>query len=323
MRECIQTDNPLISVVMAVYNPNMQWLREQLKSINSQTYRPLELIICDDCSTTVTVDDIRRMAEDCVTSIRFVVEKNESNIKSNKTFERLTKEAKGDYIAYCDQDDIWKPNKIEVLYDIAQNTGAILVCSDVCIIDENGNETAKSITKVRKRHKMLSGENLTDCLLYRNFVMGCTSLIKSETAKSAIPFPENMVHDHWLALFASVKGRIEYCKEPLINYRIHGNNQTLVLSGVNTKDDYYKIRIQKFCDRVSEINNRLNLESGKRAAEWANARINYFNKEKNAFSELWKLRKADISTSLFEIIMLRMPDFLFKMCIAAIKKGIV
>ena len=53
MNECMGIDKPLISIVMAVYEPNMQWLKELLLSLESQTYPNLELILRDDCSPHV------------------------------------------------------------------------------------------------------------------------------------------------------------------------------------------------------------------------------------------------------------------------------
>lgn len=323
MKECMQTDKPLISVVMATYNPNMEWFAEQLKSINAQTYRPLELIVRDDCSTAIEFDVLKETVAMYITDVPFTVERNDENVGSNKTFERLTQAANGDFISYCDQDDIWLPKKTDELYNLAKRTGAVLVCSDVCVIDGDGKKTSESITNVRKRHRFLSGENLAESLIYKNFVIGCTSLVRADIAKKAIPFANSMVHDHWLALFASTEGKIEFSSKPLMNYRIHENNQTLVLSGVNTKDDYYRVRIKKFRDRVLEIKDRLPVNGCERALDWANARVDYFNKRKASFSELWKLRKTQMSTSSFELLMMRMPNFVFKIGIDAIKRGIL
>ena len=186
MKECMQTDKPLISVVMATYNPNMEWFAEQLKSINAQTYRSLELIVRDDCSTKIGFDVLKETIARYITDIPFIVEQNDENVGSNKTFERLTQAANGEYISYCDQDDIWLPEKTGELYNLAQKTGAVLVCSDVCVIDGNGKKVSDSITNVRKRHKFLSGKNLSESLIYKNFVIGCTSLVRAEIGRAHV-----------------------------------------------------------------------------------------------------------------------------------------
>ena len=57
---------------------------------------------------------------------------------SNRTFERLTEEAEGEYFAYCDQDDVWLPEKLAVLQEALEREKALLVCSDMYIIDGGG-----------------------------------------------------------------------------------------------------------------------------------------------------------------------------------------
>ena len=99
MNECMEIDKPLITIVMAVYEPNMQWLKEQLLSLEAQTYPNLELIIRDDCSTTVPFEQICECAATCIRSFPYEISRNERNVGSNQTFEWLTQQARGEYIA--------------------------------------------------------------------------------------------------------------------------------------------------------------------------------------------------------------------------------
>ena len=62
------TDKPLISILMAVYEPRIDWLREQLVSLNEQTYPNLRLYIRDDCSPTVSYEQIQSCVQDCICS---------------------------------------------------------------------------------------------------------------------------------------------------------------------------------------------------------------------------------------------------------------
>ncbi len=222
MKECMQTDKPRIAILMAVYEPNLQWLREQLISLNEQNYPNLHLYIREDCSPTVAFADIERCVQDCITAFPYEIKRNAENLGSNGTFELLTQEAEGEYFAYCDQDDAWLPEKLEFLQREIETQKALLVCSDMLIIDGTGKKVADSITKVRRHHVFHSGENLAANLVFSNFVTGCTMLIKAETAKAAMPFCPYMVHDHYLALFAAERGKIVSLPERLIKYRIHG-----------------------------------------------------------------------------------------------------
>lgn len=67
-------------------------------------------------------------------------------------FEKLTLQAHGKYIAYCDQDDIWFPQKLSTLQKEIEKSDVKMVCSDMHIIDGRGNQIADSITNVRKHH---------------------------------------------------------------------------------------------------------------------------------------------------------------------------
>ena len=119
---------PLVSILMAVYHPNDEWLARQLASLNRQTYDNLELIVCDDGPDRPAGQDVihRYISRFAVS---YVV--NTRNMGSNWTFERLTAMAAGTYVAYCDQDDIWEEDKIDRLVRRLEETGANLCFSDL------------------------------------------------------------------------------------------------------------------------------------------------------------------------------------------------
>ena len=235
---CMETDKPLISILMAVYEPRLDWLREQLESLEKQSYPNLRLYIRDDCSPTVSFWEIERLVKECICSFPYEIRRNEENLGSNLTFQRLTQEAEGEYFAYCDQDDVWLPEKLEVLQAELEQSGASLACSDMFIIDAEGRRVADSITKVRRRHRFRSGEGLAEELLISNFVTGCTMLVGAETAKAAIPFCPYMVHDHYLALWCAERGAVRSLQKPLLCYRVHNSNQTSLMAGVTDKASY-------------------------------------------------------------------------------------
>ena len=324
MKECTETGKPLVSIVMATYNPRMDWLKEQLTSLENQIWRPLELIILDDCSTKVSLDEIRACVENCVHSIPYQILQNAKNIGSTKTFEKLTMLTQGKYIAYCDQDDIWHEDKITALLACSIEDKINLVYSDVRLIEESGKITADSITILRKRHLFYEGADLAAKLLIQNFVVGCTMLIKSDTAKNSVPFITEMMHDHYLALMASLDGDLAFCKSPLVLYRIHEENQTNTLTKVNNKQDYYEFKIKAFLDRIKRLGhdkiiNRI--PEYDNIKKWATARDKYYNGDLTQARIIWKYRKFDYNISMFELVMLKMPGFLFRDALYKIKKG--
>ncbi|WP_352415457.1 glycosyltransferase [Oscillibacter ruminantium] len=316
MNGCTVTDKPLISILMAVYEPRMDWLRIQLQSLNAQTYPRLRLYIRDDGSPTVPFEQIQSCAQDCISSFPYEIFQNEENLGSNGTFERLTQEAEGDLFAYCDQDDEWLPEKLTVLQAEMEKSGALLVCSDMYVMDADGRVTADSITKVRRHHVFHSGTGLAERLLISNFVTGCTMLVSVKEAKAAVPFCPYMVHDHYLALWCAEHGAIYTVLQPLISYRIHGGNQTGLMAGVTNRESYGRVRIEQplrrmeWLSRYFHCNEALSAELQKRI-EWYQARHSNWNGGGGAVA-VWKGRSYSPRSALAEIFLVHLPDAVFQ-----------
>lgn len=248
----------LVNIVLATYKPNMLYFEKLLHSLNKQTYPNIRIIIRDDSDDEAIFLEVSNLVKEIITNFDFMLYRNNKNIGSNRTFEMLTEDAKCEYISYCDQDDIWEREKIQKLVDRIEKENAILCYSDLSIIDENDLLIAKSFKDINKRLKHMYGENLFGYFLRRNSVTGCTMLIESSIAKKAIPFCHDYyVHDHWLALYASMKGKLAYVKEPLIRYRIHANNQigASMLKGINNREDYIKKKLFKERDKYKYLLN--------------------------------------------------------------------
>ncbi len=309
----------MIAILMAVYEPRLDWLTEQLLSLNAQTYPRLRLYVRDDCSPAVSFEAVRTIVEQTITAFPFTIARNERNLGSTGTFQRLTVEAEGDYFAYCDQDDIWLPEKLSV--SEAQIGSAGLICGDVIPVDAEGRRLADSITKLRPRIIFQEGAGLGGSLIYRNFVIGCTMLIRSAIAKAAVPFAQSMVHDHYLAWFCAQENEIAVAKQPLLYYRLHAGNQTGVLTNIETKQDYLRFHLGEFLSRISDLSERSVGEELNQAAAWAQARCDNAAKKRGAVRRLWAMRRLDTATSLFEIMGLRLPEPLFRWAIGRIRSG--
>lgn len=299
---------PLVTIVMATYNPNLIWLKEQLVSLNEQTYRNINLIVCDDSTTTISFEELYKIVENSITAFPFRILQNEMNKGSNKTFERLTKEANGDFIVYCDQDDIWEKDKIEKLTKAMQEPNVTLAYSDMSLIDEKGYIFSKSIAKTRRRFYYYSGEDLWRHLLIRNFISGCCMIIKTDVAKKAVPFIDGIHHDRWLAIVASVEGNIRFVNETLVRYRQHGENQTGVLKDVCDKVSYCKIRLIAHKNILIEIQNRIEHKENIYAFLVTNlkemdARIKWFYGDKSSFFSMLKIIPKNYVTIIFEILL--------------------
>ena len=229
----------------------------------------------------------------------------------------MTKEAEGEYFSYCDQDDIWMPAKLAILQERITSEDAELICSDMYIIDKNGKKIADSITKIRKHHVFRSGYGLTDTLWYSNFSSGCSMLMKTVTAKKAIPFNPYMFSDHYLAFYAADSGKVISLEAPLLYHREHGTNQSSLLQGITDRNSYYRIRVDQKLKAVSWLHKRFTkninlsheLTDGKR---WLTARMRYARGDKPQWKTIWRFRRYGKLSSILEIMMPYLPNMMFK-----------
>lgn len=289
--------------------------------MNNQNYKNLNIIAWDDCSEDGI--DYEKIFSKYITNFNFKLYYGKKNIGSNKVFEQLTKLSTGEYIAYCDQDDIWLPEKINFLVQKIKETNAVLICSDMFVIDKNSNIIADKITKIRPHQKFFHASNLFEYLFSKNFITGSTILVKNSFAKNTLPFPDEYVHDWWLALCAAAINKLQICEDSLIKYRIHDFNQTIILGGINTKEDYYEKRVKLVKKRSQILEIRFGqLNSINEFKKYAECRLDYYNKHNFInFYKLFKLRKFNKLTTYFELILPFIPNFLFKYIIIQIQKG--
>lgn len=322
----MQTDNTLVSILLAVYKPNEKWLIEQLISLNEQSYENLNLYVYDDCPE-YPVDE--ELFKEYITNFNYEIVRGKVNKGSNKAFEELTKIADGKYLAYCDQDDIWEKNKISLMMEKFNDKDVTLVCCDLIIIDENSTKTHDSIRDIRKRIVYKSGYGLAKGLLVSNFVTGCAMIVKREIALKSVPFAEKIIHDNWIAVIAALNGKIEYLDKKLVRYRQHSNNQTGILKGIYNKQTYYEIKIVELLERYTILKERLkDCDEVNEYIDYCiislNARKIYFiNPSINQLKIILTHSKYYKISILLEIFSPIIPECLFKLIIRLTQKGIL
>ncbi|MDX1919135.1 MAG: glycosyltransferase family 2 protein [Candidatus Caenarcaniphilales bacterium] len=233
---------PLIAIAMATYNPSKEFLIKQLESLKNQTYKNWFCVIVDDCSQPESFEEIQKLIQN---DNRFKLYQNEKNLGAYLTFEQgLLKIPEGtQFITFCDQDDVWLPNKLEILSKkLIDNPKAYLVHSDLETINENDKTIQKSCWDFEKR----SVDKIrTEFLILRNLVTGCSMMFRKEILNQALPFPsieepnnKFILHDLWITLCCSVLGPIEFFREPLVLYRQHSNN---VVGSAGRQSPFIKI----------------------------------------------------------------------------------
>ena len=214
----------MISIAMATYNGEC-YVREQLDSILVQTIGDWELIVCDDGSTDNTLSILRAYAKN---DSRIKIYQNERNLGFKRNFEKAIDLCQGDYIALCDQDDIWYPNHLEVLYNQIGNHSLSIGNSDIVNINN---------TYLNKRMSDTDGIHFipedTKLLLYREFFyanpfQGASMLLKKDFALRCIPIPNEVhYHDTWISICACFEDGLIYTYTPITRYRQHGRNVTI------------------------------------------------------------------------------------------------
>ncbi len=224
--------NPLISIAMCTYNGE-KYLKDQLDSIIKQTYKSIEIIICDDGSTDDTIDIIKEYSKKH-TYIKLF--QNEVNLGFVKNFEKSISLCHGDYIALADQDDIWKEKKLEqFILNINDN---LLIYSDAIIMDGDGTISNKEL--IRPKGNLVKGK-CNKAFLFTNCVSGNTLMFKKELLKYILPIPETITyHDIWIAFVASSYGTITYTEEALTYYRRYSEQIT------STREKNYKSLRDRF-----------------------------------------------------------------------------
>lgn len=144
---------PKISVIMGIYNC-ADTLEEALDSLIAQTYQNFEVIMCDDGSKDNTVV----VAEKYVNSYpdKFILLKNEKNLGLNKTLNRCLKEAKGEYIARMDGDDISLPERFQKeVNGLDKNPEFAVVSTPMIFFDENGDWKTGTAIEFPTKHDFI------------------------------------------------------------------------------------------------------------------------------------------------------------------------
>ena len=217
-----------ISVAMCTYNGE-KFLREQLGSIASQTLLPSELVICDDGSTDSTWDIVARFAQSAPFPVRPT--QNPQNLGSTRNFEQAIRMCRGEYIALCDQDDWWTPDKLHVSVDALRARDAGGVFSDGFLMDDTSKPTgarlwdAVRFDSKREISSFSERDSGIATLLRGNIVTGATLLFRSKLRGLLLPFPEEWMHDGWIAWMLVLHSRMIALEKPLIRYRIHETQQ--------------------------------------------------------------------------------------------------
>jgi glycosyltransferase involved in cell wall biosynthesis len=205
---------PTVDILLATFNGE-KYLGEQLESLDRQVDVNVRVWVNDDGSTDETLAILQKWQEiGLVTNISIT-----NGIGSTPAFLKLLSEhPNSEYIAFCDQDDIWDFEKLARQISTLSNEMPIAVTSQRLYIDSSGVVIGKS----KKIRGSLSIENA----LIENVVPGNTILINSQAVRLINRFQKPPIkhYDSWIYLLLSYYGKVIYIDTPLLKYRIHEGN---------------------------------------------------------------------------------------------------
>ena len=210
---------------MATFN-GKAFIREQLDSLLSQSFSDFCLYVHDDGSNDGTKDILEEYQNGHSDKIVILDTPPCGGAKSN--FMHLLCEVDADYYFFCDQDDVWDNKKIEkmfhVMVDKEDKDIPFALFSDLFVVNSD-------MTKLADSYFDYCGYNPKRTyyrqILIQNFIPGCALCFNKATAMMARSFSDlrNIyMHDWWVALIASLKGKISFINEPLVYYRQHNEN---------------------------------------------------------------------------------------------------
>jgi len=251
-------NNREIAILLATYNGE-RYLHEQLNSLYMQTEQGFTLYCHDDGSTDSSVEIIKQyvLRYDNIVILADTI----TNRGAKGSFIWMFENVNSKYYMFCDQDDVWMPNKVEIelkaMKDAEQmdTTASIAVITDLVIVDQNLKPKYPSMWRASKINIALLSR--FKYLSVYNIATGCTMMINEAAKQTSLPVSSKAImHDSWISMkVASSGGRIICVDTPTILYRQHANN----VLGMQ------KIGISYFFKQLSSlrklfINNKLQIE---------------------------------------------------------------
>lgn len=211
----MNTSNPTVSVIMPVYNAE-RFLRQAVLSVRNQGFSNWELLMVEDKSNDGSAALARALAAED-NRIRLLC--NEHNLGVSETRNRGIREARGEWIALLDSDDLWMPDKLERQLELAYKTNADLIYCSYSLIDENGVSCCDDF--------IVPEETDLYRMLERSVISCSTAMIRRKIMLEH-PFHNDFTHEDlvlWLDLLQTgCKAR--GCREVLAAYRLSENSRS-------------------------------------------------------------------------------------------------
>ncbi len=234
-----------ISIAMATYNGE-KYLEEQLDSILKQTVQPDELVVCDDGSTDNTVEILKSFAKSTSFPVHIYI--NDINLGYVDNFFKVASLCEGDWISFCDQDDVWLPSKLEkvrkVIYEKEDD--------DLLLIAHSAEKVTKNLEFMGQRspnfkRSEIIGKNQRyafagfhgfACIVHHKLISDFDWTKRPSDFNSG----KKQAHDVWICMLTNALGNMYTIKEPLVHWRRHNTAKTLSISDIEVPTLKSKIK---------------------------------------------------------------------------------
>lgn len=217
-----------ISIAMATYNGE-KYIGEQLQSLADQSHLPIELVVCDDGSTDETIEIIKAFSIIAPFPVKLFL--NDKNIGYAKNFFKAAKICQGDWISFCDQDDVWLPHKIAGVVDaIYQSPDCNMVLQYAWLCDKALISRGRKFPDSSKTF-LHSPNGQYGFWVWPGFLKAVSKEIIDLLSDEPLPrswFPKEdaLTHDKWTCVIANALGGTVVLDDPAALYRRHENTVT-------------------------------------------------------------------------------------------------
>ncbi len=212
-------NSPLVSIVIPLFNAK-DYIAETIESVLKQSYKNIELIVVDDCST----DGSYELVED--------FSKRDSRVKLIRLEQNFggpakprnigVKNSKGDYIAFLDADDIWEEEKLEVQIGLMEQEGYNFTSTNILNVDENLKDidSRYSISNFLRRISKKRGV----CDLIKNSFIATSSVVVKRDIIEKFSEDRDFISVEdlclWIRLLDKKETKYSYISQKLVKYRV-------------------------------------------------------------------------------------------------------
>lgn len=267
----------LVSVITATYNM-AEHVAETVEAVLAQDYGNLEAIVVDDGSTDSTRDVLDRFRSD--PRVRIIRQENAGQTRAKN---RGVEESRGEFVAFCDADDVWRADKLSKQIPRFEDPRVAVVFSDIVCIDGQGGEL--DIPPMRRSEGKVAGALLID-----NFVPFPTAVVRGSVLDEMGGFDEHLSmsidYDLWLRI--AVDHEFAYVREPLAYYRIWAGQMSKNTG--ERLDNFFRL-LERYLRRHPDVATRREIDRA-----WAHVHVTRgsWHSDEGRRSEAW----SDLSTAL-------------------------